>query len=163
MKKILSIFAILSLVASFSVSATEAFHSDDTLGLSWDTFETSYDHASVADVYGTLATAGLNTDGQWHNDLTNSAFQTAMSPFSTWHDGELWGLAQQVALDEMWLVDVMWDRGFYLVTAGLANSSYTGGNSMVSHWSTSPVPVPGAVWLFGTAMVGLITRKKFQN
>jgi hypothetical protein len=118
----------------------------------------------VDDVLSTLAEGGFNTDGQWH-DISSTEFAALKSPFSTWHTSGFWGLANNDG--SIWMVDVLFQNGSYIVAnfdawavKGVTNTSHA---SPISHWGTSVVPVPGAVWLFGTAIAGMIARKKLSK
>jgi len=55
--------------------------------------------------------------------------------------------------------------GNYMLTfAGDVPASYTGGGSLTGSVSIAAVPVPAAIWLFGSAMVGFIGfRRRKEN
>ena len=91
-----------------------------------------------------VGAGGVNNSTPW---VTNSA---ASSWVSTNTDG----------LDYALLTVMGLKSGYYLIAAGGSCFDQTCTNGGSFKWditgSASPVPVPGAVWLFGSAIVGLI-------
>lgn len=90
-------------------------------------------------------------------NIYNSDFQTPEQQIFTTSQQALWGsftMNEAVNAGNGWLP-----------TAGMSGNIITGGfdGVVIGQWQVEPVPVPAAVWLFGSGLIGLIgiaRRKK---
>jgi hypothetical protein len=103
----------------------------------------------------------VNGDG----DTLNHGGVNTSSPYVTNPGASSWDYSQTAGLDYALLNIMGLKSGYYLIAAGgscgAPNPSASCGHGTSFQWDisgsvVSAVPVPGAVWLFGSAMAGLI-------
>lgn len=114
----------------------------------------------------------------------NGTFQTSDFDFVSWDSaGETLDLSQQ--LIGQWTTGGAWGTGgawnnttgefnFYATAGSFAPTSYGhftlatnndvfGGGDLIKLTSIRPVPVPGAIWLFGSSICGFLALRRKQN
>ncbi|MBD9355590.1 hypothetical protein [Methylomonas albis] len=132
----LSSVSNLTITVAADASLSSNFKPGFTLFSGWDTSATSNKHGSWNVALPAVPVNPRGTTGLTYLGQASSAVGggTATYTFTNLAAGNY----------------SLWIGG-----AGLGTST-TGGQTYVATLSTSPVPVPGAVWLFGSAMAGLI-------
>jgi len=104
--------------------------------------------------------------------LAAQAVMQALGSDDTWRDDGYDGTKTpyQYTTAEQERVDVWYDKGLtaaedYLGVIGMLTTvdpTVSAGHAFVSYEEVAPVPLPAAVWLFGSALAGLclVTRKR---
>jgi hypothetical protein len=143
---------------------------------------TQYVHLNISAINGPIANFGVTVfegmatnltgyshHGAWNNRPAGSLAAPTLNrfPIGMANPFGTTGLSTVVGYDET--VDSL-NAFSFLAQAGTVYSIYLGGNGglnwnqqhdgYVLNITSSPVPVPGAVWLFGSAMLGMLGMRR---
>ncbi|GAB6141885.1 hypothetical protein JCM14076_26140 [Methylosoma difficile] len=171
MKNILMAFSFALLMCSFQAGAA-------TLSLSAITAGATVSAANANDIVGGGAITSANTSFTYKWSLVLSStvdvlLTTTNTPFTNLLTSPVYTFALKDSTGTTTINSLTGAIGGQFTVASLAAGTYeiwisgktklSGGvNSSFSVFNTSPVPVPAAVWLFGSAFMGLVgvSRRK---
>jgi hypothetical protein len=166
MNKLISVIssfalAFVLLTAAFTIEAStfgDLNATSNTSASSWGELLASESYVDTV-----LSERGLLSDSVWRTgkggDLYNWA-STSSNPDTVWKRG-FW--AQFRGTDgKVYIIDYLYkSNNTFIVSKRLSEYGEHGKKVMLTNIvTTSPVPVPGALWLFGTAIVGLVVKRK---
>ena len=83
-----------------------------------------------------------------------------------WENGKVMDLNQYLPAylaSAGWVLNTAYGINDYGVIVGAASNSSDPNHVLTAAFEVAPVPVPGAVWLFGSALAGLIGLKRIKN
>jgi len=111
-----------------------------------------------------VTTAGTYTLGWFSKQISSTT-----APFTVSFEGDSVNASQTFTPINSWRADSLGDLSLVAGTYTLTfTSGYAGGYDTVfidnvTLTSTSPVPIPAAVWLLGSGLLGLIGARRFRK
>ncbi len=144
-------FDFYSIETDGSIVNDDAWVSTDPIGYNQQDLITVFNDLGEGDFYGSF-TASAASNGTTESTLLNQNALSALTEIGLNGGGE-WGIGGSIATNTITTLGV-WERAF----RGSANQDTFSTLTL----EVAAVPVPAAVWLFGSALVGLVgfNRKK---
>jgi hypothetical protein len=135
-------------------NVSQTWTAGDLLSVTWD-----FNNGGLVTTFNSPWGGALDsTSGDFVTDVTG----TLTNVMSNWHDSTVGSdfVTNGSAAPFFWILDVTGNVYADITLHGVSLSN-AGSMLTASNWSpVSAVPVPAAIWLFGTALIGLVGFSK---